>query len=165
MFLGSSPSSQNARLARPHRSLSRIPLDTCQSISDCDKRLNEIKTLLSTYHGGLQPLKAVAATARPLDDFLFENKRQVLFVTQVQYPSTSLPLGPVSTLSHLPQVQYKSVSFVETLPADRNLRCPDHMATFDLQQPSNLHIVGHHMLKPRGHATFLWDNRHDVIEM
>lgn len=33
IFSGSSPSLQTTKVARPHRSSSRIPLDTCQSIS------------------------------------------------------------------------------------------------------------------------------------
>lgn len=65
--------------------------------------------------------------------------------------------APSSSPSHLAQVQYEGVSFVETLPADRNLRCPDNMSTFDLQQSRNLHVVGQHVLEARGHTTRLWD--------
>lgn len=64
---------------------------------------------------------------------------------------------PGSSLSHLSQVQDKSVSIVETLPAAKNLHCLDNISTFDVQQPLNVHIVGHHMFKARGHAPFLWD--------
>lgn len=61
--------------------------------------------------------------------------------------------------SHLSQVQYKTVSHVETLPAHRNLCCPDDMPTLDLQEPQNLHIISHHMSEPWGHASFLWERK------
>lgn len=75
--------------------------------------------------------------------------------------STCLTSSPVSPphLSHLSQVQYKTVSMVETVPADRNLRRPDNTSTLDLQQPLNLHIIGHNMLEPWGHAPFLCEKK------
>lgn len=62
-------------------------------------------------------------------------------------------------LSHLSQVQYKTVSLVETLPADRNLRRPDDTSTCDLQQPLNVHVIGHHVLETWGHAPFLCERK------
>lgn len=62
------------------------------------------------------------------------------------------------SLTHTTQVEDEAVSLVEAVPADRHLRRPDSMATFDLEQPLHDHLIGDNMPEPRGHAPFLDKN-------
>lgn len=59
--------------------------------------------------------------------------------------------------THVSQVQDKTVSLVETVPAHSHLCGPDGTPTFDLQQPLNHHLVGDDVFEPRGHASILSD--------
>lgn len=57
--------------------------------------------------------------------------------------------------THLAQVNNKAVPLVEAGPGQVLLGCPDGPAALDVQQTLHVRIIGHHMLKARGHAPFL----------
>lgn len=50
-------------------------------------------------------------------------------------------------LNHLPQVDDEAVSFVEAGPGKVHLRSSDPPTTLNVQQPLDVHLVGHHMLE------------------
>lgn len=60
-------------------------------------------------------------------------------------------LNPV----HLAKVNNEAVSLVEAGPGHVHLCCSDGPPTLDVQQALHVHVIGHHMLKTRGHAPFL----------
>ena len=130
IFSGSSPSRQKYTSARPQRSLSRIPLHTCESfLTRAGCGLNHICEL-RTYRGSLQPLKGIAMTTRPLEDFLFAERQALLETTAsrtapVQTPAcltcprSSMKVSPLLKLS---QLTGTSVALTTCLPLTCNSR-------------------------------------------
>lgn len=45
-------------------------------------------------------------------------------------------------VTHVAQVQDEAVSLVETVPADRDLRCPDDTTTFNLEHSLHGDLIG-----------------------
>lgn len=103
---------------------------------------------------GLQLLVAVRHTAAPDINVLHRDKKDVMELDG-SCTGEIKACHALMVAAHLAQVNNKAVPLVEVGPGQVLLRCPDGPATLDVQQTLHVGLIGHHVLKTRGHAPFL----------
>lgn len=134
---GSEPSSTICRLARPFLSLSRMPIATSEAFN-LSKRLHSLP-----HHWQMSQENHNKSFG--VGNFGFLKRTALKRLINHFTPC----------ISNLAKINDEAVSTIEAGPRHIDLSGPNGTSSFNVKQTLHVHVIGHHMLEPRGHTSLL----------